>query len=127
MAEHCRGMSLRVFYDRELGHELWGSDLASVLPSSYDRDSLLTILLVSEDYVTRRWPQVEARAALAKAIREGWSAVLLASVDGSRLPDIPDSVVWLDLNQPGKNPSDVIALEAMKRLRSMDLSPRVRG
>jgi hypothetical protein len=40
---------------------------------------------------------VEKAAALKKALREGWQAVLLVSLDGTLLPDVPGSIVYMDL------------------------------
>ncbi len=92
----------RVFYDQHRAHELWGQDLARCLPEVYDREAELTVLLVSADYVERAWPMVEARTALAKAMAQGWSAVLLVSVDKTTLPDVPDGLVWLDAADPAR-------------------------
>ncbi len=119
MAEHLadllRKQKKRVFFDQELEYELWGEDLARCLPWAFDRSARFTVLLVSEEYAQRRWPKVEAAAALAKAMREGWNAVLIVTVDGSMLPDVPDSVLFMDLSQGTKSIADV-ALALVARL-----------
>jgi hypothetical protein len=107
LARQLRGLNISTFFDQELQHDLWGIDLARALPSVYDREARVTLLLVSNDYVSRRWPLVEARAAIAKSVREGWDSVLLVSLDGARLPEVPDSVVWLDLRAGPKTVADI--------------------
>ncbi|UCH95993.1 MAG: toll/interleukin-1 receptor domain-containing protein [Candidatus Aminicenantes bacterium] len=84
LAEALGMLGKKVFFDQDLGHELWGVDLEHCLPGKYDREALLTVLLISKDYAARYWPKVEAKAALTKAMREGWNAVLLISLDGAR-------------------------------------------
>lgn len=107
---------LRVFYDQELQHELWGADLGRSLPSVYDREAQITVLLISKEYLERHWPRIEAAAALSKALRDGWGAVLLVSVDGARLPEVPESIVVLDLSYGDRSVSDV-ALDLIARHR----------
>lgn len=118
LADLLRQQQLRVFYDKELSHELWGIDLARCLPSIYDREARITVLLISQDYVGRVWPRIEAAAALAKALREEWQAVLLVSLDGTRLPDVPESIVYEDLSQGIKTVENV-ALQLTARLGTL--------
>ncbi len=105
----------RVFFDLNLGHELWGMDLALCLPDTYERQAQITVLLISKEYINRYWPMVEARAAVSKAIGEGWQAVLIVSLDGTGLPDVPDSVVYLDMTKGNQTMADV-AIELQARL-----------
>jgi hypothetical protein len=120
LAKQLRALEVKTFYDQEIAHEMWGADLARALPSTYERDARVTVLLVSEEYAQRRWPLVEAAAALAKAIRDGWNSILLVSLDGARLPDVPDSVVWLDLKITGKSVADV-ALALVARFKGQTM------
>lgn len=120
--EFARGISdqlrmggKKVFYYKELGHELWGADLHRALPETYDRLAKLTLLLVSEDYVKRAWPLVEARATITKALREGSEVVLLVCTDQARLPDVPDGIVWLPAT-PDESGSKEVALKVLQRL-----------
>ncbi len=115
LAGELASLKLKVFYDRRVGHDLWGADLERTLPRVYDREARLTLLLVSEDYAESYWPLVEAKAALVKAVREGWSGVLPVSLDGTRLTEFPASVVWLDLPQEGAQ-VQTVALRAQQRL-----------
>lgn len=120
LADALKKMGKKVFYDRDLGHELWGMDLAHCLPDKYDREALLTVLLISKDYIERYWPKVEAGAALLKTMREGWQAVLMVSLDGAHLPGVPGSIVYLDLTAGNKTMSDV-AVELVARLNKMEV------
>ena len=115
LAAKLRQQGLKVFYDKEVSPELWGVDLTQHLPKTYDRACRIAVLLLSEDYVGRHWPQIEQKAAIAHAIRDGWRAILLVSVDGTNLPDIPPSVVIKRLNQDGTSLADV-ALELVARI-----------
>lgn len=113
LADEMRKLGKQVFYDRDLGHELWGVDLAHFLPETYDRLARFAVLLISEDYVKRHWTMVEKAAALKKAIREGWDAVLLVYMDDTRLPDVPGSIVYMDLSKGDKTIAHVaLALAA---------------
>ena len=116
LATLLRQQDIRVFYDQEASYQLWGEDLARFLPETFDRRARITVLLVSEEYAVRRWPKVETAAALVKAMREGWNALLLVSVDGSRLPDVPDSVVFMDLPSSRQTLANV-ALALVSKLR----------
>jgi len=102
LADELRKLGKQVFYDQDLGHELWGVDLAHFLPETYDRQARFAVLLISEDYVKRHWTMVEKAAALKKAMREGWDAVLLVYMDDTRLPDVPGSMVYMDLSKGDK-------------------------
>jgi hypothetical protein len=113
LARELRKLRKEVFYDRDLGHELWGMDLAECLPETYDRQARVTVLLISNEYVQRFWTMVEKAAALKKALREGWQAVLLVSLDGTLLPEVPGSIVYMDLSKGDKTIAHVaLALEA---------------
>lgn len=113
LAKTLRTMGNRVFYDHELGHELWGVDLEQCLPETFNRSSCLVVLLISKDYVTRCWPMIEAQTSLYRAIREGWWSVLMVSLDGTRLPDLPETIVYFDLSKGEKTIANVaVELEA---------------
>ncbi len=101
---------LKVFYDEHQSQGLWGVDLDQHLPTIYGRDCRIAVLLLSKDYVKRHWPQVEQKAALTRAIQEGWDGILLVSTDGTRLQEIPDSIVIRDLTAEGTN-MERVALE----------------
>lgn len=101
---------LEVFYDQHQSHELLGVDLNRHLPTIYGRDCRIAVLLLSKDYVERRWPQVEQKAALTRAIQDGWNGILLVSTDGTRLPEVPDSIVIRDLTAKDTN-LELVALE----------------
>ena len=116
LADLLSKQNKRVFFDQALAYELWGEDLARCLPQAYDRRARITVLLVSKEYAARRWPKVEAAAALAKAMREGWKAVLIVSLDGSRLPDVPNSVVFMNFSDGAQSIADV-ALALVARLQ----------
>jgi hypothetical protein len=108
------------FYDRQAAAELWGVDLNRALPATYGRDARIAVLLVSSAYVQRHWPMVEQRAAIERAIAQEWEGILIVSVDGTRLPDVPASVVVITMNSKGKTASDVV-LALQERLNA-DLS-----
>ena len=55
------------------------------------------MLLISKDYVQRYWPRVEKAIVLKKALREGWQAVLLVTLDGTLLPEVPGSIVYMKI------------------------------
>jgi hypothetical protein len=120
LSDELRRQGLEVFYDQELQHNLWGIDLARCLPETYDRLARFTVPMVSREYAERHWPGIEAAAALTKALREGWDAILPVSLDGTRLPGAPDSIVHLDLSTSGKTIADVaLALVARCRHRGL--------
>lgn len=95
----CHQVHLRVFYDTDQGQDLLSVNLDRHLPTVYGRDCRVAVLLLSQAYLTRYWPQVECRAALTRAIVDGWNGVLMVSADGSRLPDVPGSIVLRDLTR----------------------------
>jgi tetratricopeptide (TPR) repeat protein len=55
----------KVFFDEWFEHEILGSDMDVLLQRFYHQRSLMVVADLSEDYVSRRWPQAEARAIRA--------------------------------------------------------------
>ncbi len=89
-----RGVS--VFYDADLGVELWGQDLVTYLDGVYRHRSRYVVIFVSERYVNKDWTRHELRSALAHAMTERGEYVLPARFDDSDLPGLPPTVRYVD-------------------------------
>lgn len=97
VAADLKAAGLRIFYDVDQQVELLGKFLPEALSQIYNEEAALVVLFVSADYATSNWTNVERRAALDRAVRERREYMLPLRFDGTRLPGLLDSVVYLDL------------------------------
>ena len=86
----------KIFYDRYEEDTLWGKDMLVHFQEVVKRARYF-LPFISKYYVSKVWPTVEAKAALARAISEKREFVLPARFDDSELPGLLGTIGYIDL------------------------------
>lgn len=113
VAGALREAGVDVFYDDYAVVELWGQNLVDVFEEVYNRRSRYVVIFVSRDYVQKPWTRHERQSAQARALVEQGVYVLPVSLDGSKLPGMPETVHYVDGRRFG---SDEIATMVCQKL-----------
>lgn len=95
--------------------EMWGKDLTEYLDMIYGGNAKFCVMFISEHYARKAWPTHEKRSALAAAVERKQEYILPARFDGTEVPGLRSSTVYVDLNQ--KTPEELANLIA-KKLRA---------
>lgn len=89
-------LGVRVFFDEAHTADLWGRDGIEVLNDVYGREALFTVMFISAEYVSKAWPTVERRAALATLLDDPTQVrVLPVRFDDVEVPGMPPSTFYL--------------------------------
>jgi hypothetical protein len=100
LAEILRANGVRVFYDSFEQAELWGKNLFDYLYNVYSRESRYCIVFVSKEYAEKMWTVHERHSAQERVLLGRKSDYLLPiKVDGTKLPGLPATIAYLDLNE----------------------------
>lgn len=91
-----------VFYDEFAQAELWGSDLSQKLGRVYERQARHCLIIVSKEYVSKAWTNLERQNALARFMNDHSDYILCVRTDETRLPGLPAVIGYLDLNKLGE-------------------------
>ena len=95
VAHELRARGVVVFYDRFETVALWGKDGVEFFHRIFAADTGCVVMFISEEYVAKKWPQHERRAAFSRAIKEDGEYVLPVRFDDTAVPGLPDTVQYL--------------------------------
>ncbi len=90
---------LKVFLDEMYQAHLWGENLVEELSDIYSKKAQYCVVIVSKDYSSRIYTNVERRAALDRAIQHRTSYILPVVVDDSWIQGLPRATAYVDLRQ----------------------------
>ena len=99
VAQHLAARSIDVFYDGFQRTWLWGRDGVETFHEVFAETSNLVVMFISAEYVAKPWTRHERKAALSRMLMEGAEYVLPVRFDGTPVPGLPDSVLYLDANE----------------------------
>lgn len=88
----------RVFYDKFHQHELWGKNLVEEFENVFIKQSQYSIVLLSEDYLTRMWTVAERQQIISRLISErGREYVLPIRMNGFEkdIPGLPNTIGFI--------------------------------
>lgn len=106
-----------VFYDEFEAADLWGANLVERLTDVYLNRARLCIMIISPDYVSRAWPRLERRSALARAFAENDDYILPLRVGGNiDVPGLLHVIGYLDVEAYEVEDIAVMAMEKLRRL-----------
>jgi len=98
-----------VFYDEYEQAEIWGTYQSVIFQEVYYEQSRWCIMLISKDYVTRKWPALEARHAIARQIDQfGEEYILPVTFDETDVPGLPKDIAKEDGLK--KSPEEVVRI-----------------
>ena len=93
---------VRVFYDDFEQARLWGTNLYDFLYKIYSEEARFCIVFVSQEYASKVWTIHERRSAQERVLQEKDNDYLLPiRVDGTRLPGLPTTVAYIDIDKMG--------------------------
>ena len=94
---HLEQRGINVFYDKDKdeANNLWGADLAVRLQKIYSEGARYVVLFVSQEYVDKRWPRLELRAALERRITERIDTIWPVRFDNSVVPGLPSTISYV--------------------------------
>ncbi|WP_052200892.1 toll/interleukin-1 receptor domain-containing protein [Terriglobus sp. TAA 43] len=91
------GRGVRVFYDADVEHDLWGRNLYDYLDEVYRKRARYCIVFVSAAYARKNWTSHERRSAQARALQENEAYILPVRIDDTEIPGILPTTAYLDL------------------------------
>ena len=110
VAHTLKSLGVRVFFDDFEREKLWGKNLTEHLSDVYQNKCYVCVIFVSQDYINKAWPTVEKRSAMARAMKERKEYILPARFDDTAIPDLLDTVAYIDLRETSPlQLSDLIA------------------
>ena len=103
-----------VFFAPDYEADLWGKNLFEFLENIYSEKGRFCILIVSQDYVRKRWTAHEWRSAQQRVLRIDDDYILPIRLDDTDLPGLPIHKAFIDAR---KSSAKEIAGLALKKLR----------
>jgi len=96
-----RAAGLTVFCDTDCMPAMWGEDLLEDLDQVYCSKARSVIIFVSYPYSKKMWAQHQRRSALACALEQARSQVILVRLDSTRLKGLRPTTGYLDARRIG--------------------------
>ena len=101
VVNQLRVAGLTVFCDTDCMPAMWGGELLEDLDHVYCSRARSVIIFVSYPYSKRMWARHQRRSALACALKQDTSRVLLARLDSTRLKGLHPATGYLDARRIG--------------------------
>lgn len=101
VVNQLRVAGLTVFCDTDRMPSIWGGELLEDLDQVYCSRARSVLIFVSYPYSKRMWAQHQRRRALACALKQDTSRVLLARLDSTRLKGLRPATGYLDARRIG--------------------------
>jgi tetratricopeptide (TPR) repeat protein len=102
IAVGLKDQGLKAFFDDDEQANLLGENLYEYLADLYSNRASYCIVIVSKDYVKKRWTRHEWRATQERALRSVDEAYILPlRLDDAELPGLLSTVGFLDLRRIG--------------------------
>lgn len=115
IAVQLKERGLKSYFYKFENAENWGGNLFNILIDRYKESSKLALVLISKDYVRKRWANIE-RQLIQTVIRNGDDGYLLPlSLDGTKLEGLTDNTLY----QKWKNNPEEIADMLEIKLKSI--------
>jgi hypothetical protein len=99
VAEILRAADISVFFDDFETSDLWGRDLAVHFDEVYRRKAKYVVPFISRHYAEKAWPRHEFQSALARAVEARETYLLPVRFDGTELPGLRPTIMYLDASQ----------------------------
>ncbi|PKA06508.1 TIR domain-containing protein [Leptospira harrisiae] len=96
IANGLKQAKINVFYDKYEVSNLWGRDLASHLQDIYSKEAQFCIMLISNNYKEKAWPNHERAAAIERYLNENRYYILPILIhDDAWVSGIPKTISYL--------------------------------
>ena len=124
LANRLVSLGVSVFYDRFFQSDLWGKDLYEHISDIYTNRSKFCVILVSAQYLLKKWTRHERKSAQARAFTQGPEYILPVRLDDSDLPGLASTVGYLDLRERSINDISDFILEKLGFMSESELRRR---
>ena len=101
LAEYLRKNNVQVFYDEFEKANLWGKNLFEYLSQVYEREAKFCVMLISRRYADKPWPNLERRAAQARAFVDETEYILPVRLDDSPVRGLLATVGFIEWRREG--------------------------
>jgi hypothetical protein len=112
---------VRAFVWSDRQKDMAGKDGVALLTELYEKRSQLVVVLYRSGYGETKWTKVEESAITSKAVNDGWSHILLISLDGTKPSWLPGSRLWYGYDQFGP---DIAAETIVARFSELGVAPQ---
>jgi tetratricopeptide (TPR) repeat protein len=115
LAQLLKASGLLIFYDDDERSQLLGENLFEYLIEIYKNQASYCVILVSKDYVKKRWPRHEFHAVQARVFEQFDQAYMLPiRIDNADLPGLLSTVGHLSLKSMSIQEAAIIIREKIK-------------
>lgn len=90
---------VRVFYDKDEGANLLATDLYLELQKKYKNDAKYCVILVSKNYIKKKWTRHELHNALARSLNQSGGYIIPVLIDETVVPGINETIGFYDLRK----------------------------
>ena len=109
--------SVKVFYDRNYGSRLWGTNGADEFHQIYYRNSRFCVVFLSKSYLASYWCNLERKFIVARATKQRGAYLLIIRLDNAEMLGLPPTTLYID----GRSvPLDKIAYLLLEKLGKAD-------
>ena len=98
VARRLAAKSIDVFYDGFEQPRLWGKDGTEIFHEVFAEKATYVVMFISAAYASKAWTRHERRSALSRMVKEDYEYVLPVRFDGTSIPGLPDSILYLSAN-----------------------------
>ena len=98
VARRLAAKSIDVFYDGFEQPRLWGKDGTEIFHEVFAEKATYVVMFISAAYASKAWTRHERRSALSRMLKEDYEYVLPVRFDGTSIPGLPDSILYLSAN-----------------------------
>lgn len=81
-------LGIRVFYDYDQQHDLWGKDLLAYLDNIYRKKARYCVVFISRHYAKKPWPKHERKSAQAREFKAQREYILPVRMDDTEIPGL---------------------------------------
>lgn len=126
IAKALRNKGFKVFYDRFYQSDMWGEDLADIFKNVFGKYSRYCIMILSNHYIEKKWPELEREHAVERFIEQrGESYILPVRLDGfdgevRGLPKKTRGCICAKSTEPEKVVDAFLKKQKGKLMRSLD-------
>ena len=122
VARGLKNAGVKVFYDDFFTPDLWGEDLSIKLRDIYYAQSRYCVMIISESYVKKMWPNFERAQAIERLIEQRGSGYILpVRLNGftGEVPGLSKNIAFLPVSS--KNPEKVVD-EFLKKIGKVKIN-----
>jgi len=112
VADELKSQGIRVFYDKYYDMDLWRVNLDAELTKIYSRYSFFVIMFLSEHYLSKRYTNLERKAAEERALRDEGEYIMAVRFDDSDIQHVSGAMTNFDIS--GMTPKELSGKIAKK-------------